>query len=266
MTVAAEAPAHTLDAHTVDAFHRGRFWLVQPQRAGHRAGMDAMMLAAAVPGSFRGPLADFGAGAGAAGLAVVSRCEGATALLVERAPEMAAFAEATLAHPANRHLAGRAAVLRADVTLAGKARVAAGLADNSFDFAIMNPPFNEARDRATPDALRREAHVMEDGLFESWVRTAAATVRPRGGLAVIARPSSLPALLAALSGRFGSAEIVPVHPRPGRPAIRIVVRAVRGARGGLALHPPLMLHEGPAHRFSARADTINNGLASLFAD
>jgi len=262
MTAAAtEAPPHT-----VDAFHRGRFWLVQPERAGHRAGMDAMMLAAAVPTAFTGRLADFGAGAGAAGLAVISRCEGATALLVERAPEMAAFAEATLAHPANRHLAGRAAVLRADVTLTGKARAAAGLADNEFDFAIMNPPFNAAVDRATPDALKRQAHVMEDGLFESWVRTAAATVKPRGGLAVIARPASLRPLLDALAGRFGNAEILAVHPRPDRPAIRIVVRAVRGARGGLVLHPPLMLHVGPGHRFSERADAINNGLAPLFAD
>ncbi|TIW14778.1 MAG: methyltransferase, partial [Mesorhizobium sp.] len=53
-------------AHTVDAFHRGRFWLVQPSQGGHRAGMDAMMLAAAVPSGFSGRLADFGAGAGAA--------------------------------------------------------------------------------------------------------------------------------------------------------------------------------------------------------
>ena len=34
-----------MPAHTVDAFHRGRFWLVQPAKSGHRAGMDAMMLA-----------------------------------------------------------------------------------------------------------------------------------------------------------------------------------------------------------------------------
>ncbi|TIT88992.1 MAG: methyltransferase, partial [Mesorhizobium sp.] len=63
--VASTALAPDTPAHTVDAFHRGRFWLVQP-RSGHRAGMDAMMLAAAVPSSFAGRLADFGAGAGAA--------------------------------------------------------------------------------------------------------------------------------------------------------------------------------------------------------
>ncbi|RUX04971.1 methyltransferase, partial [Mesorhizobium sp. M2A.F.Ca.ET.037.01.1.1] len=66
-------------AHTVDAFHRGRFWLVQPSQGGHRAGMDAMMLAAAVPSRFSGRLADFGAGAGAAALAVLSRCPSAQA-------------------------------------------------------------------------------------------------------------------------------------------------------------------------------------------
>ncbi len=255
-----------LPPHTVDAFHRGRFWLVQPERTGHRAGMDAMMLAAAVPSAFTGRLADLGAGAGAAGLADISRCEGATAVLVERSPEMAAFAEATLAHPANRQFAGRVQVLRADVTLTGRARTAAGLADNSFDFVIMNPPFNTARDRSTPDALKRQAHVMEDGLFESWARTAAAIVKPGGSFAVIARPVSLRALLDALAGRFGSAEILAVHPRADKPAIRIVVRAVRGARGGLSLCPPLMLHEADGNRLSQRAEAIGNGLAPLFAD
>ena len=30
---------------TLDAFHRGAFWLVQPARRGHRAGTDAMFVA-----------------------------------------------------------------------------------------------------------------------------------------------------------------------------------------------------------------------------
>ena len=125
----------------------------------------------------------------------------------------------------------RVSLLAADVALTGKARAAAGLADGAFDFAIMNPPFNAGHDRATPDALKRDAHVMPDGLFERWIRSAAAIVKPRGGLAVIARPQSLEPILAALGGRFGKVEILPVHPRPDAPAIRIVVRAVRGLAG-----------------------------------
>jgi len=253
-------------AHTVDAFHRGHFWLVQPRAAGHRAGMDAMMLAAAVPSSFAGCLADFGAGAGAAGLAVLSRCPSARAVLVERSPEMAGFAAATLAHPGNAHLGDRASVLTADVTLSGKARGDTGLADNAFDFVIMNPPFNAAEDRATPDALRKQAHVMEDGLFENWIRSAAAVVKPRGGLAVIARPEQLGAMLDAIEGRFGDAEMLSVHPRPKAAAIRIVVRAVLGARGKLSIRPPLMLHAETGNGPTERTEMINNGLASLFGD
>jgi tRNA1(Val) A37 N6-methylase TrmN6 len=259
-------PVADLPAYTVDAFHRGCFFLVQPAERGHRAGMDAMMLAAAVPTAFAGRLADFGAGAGAAGFAALSRCEKASVVLVEKSPEMAAYAEATLAHPANAHLAGRATVLRADVTLAGRARAAAGLADNAFDFAIMNPPFNADADRATPDTLKKEAHVMTDGLFEAWLRSAAAIVRPRGGVAVIARPEQVGALLDAFRGRFGNAELLAVHPRADRAAIRIVLRGVRGGRGKLAIRPPLMLHEAGSDRFSRHADAINNGLASLFGD
>lgn len=255
-----------MPGQTIDAFHRGGFFLAQPARGGHRAGMDALALAAAVPSGFAGRLADLGAGAGAAGLAVASRCPGASVVLVENSPVMAGYARQSLNLPENARLRGRVTVLEADVALTGKARTAAGLADNSFDFAIMNPPFNAEIDRATPDDLKRQAHVMEDGLFEAWLRTAAAIVRPRGGVAVIARPVSLAPILAALAGRFGSAQIVPVHARPNAPAIRIVLRATRGARGELSLMPPLVLHETAGNGFSERAEAINAGQASLFGD
>ncbi|PWK68200.1 tRNA1(Val) A37 N6-methylase TrmN6 [Aminobacter sp. AP02] len=254
-----------LPPHTVDAFHRGDFWLVQPRNDGHRAGMDALMLAATVPTAFSGRLADFGAGAGAAGLAVASRCKAAGVLLVELTPEMARFANATLAHPGNAHLTRRASVLVADVGLSGKARAEAGLADASLDFVIMNPPFNPPHHRPTPDALKRQAHVMEDGLFESWIRSAAAMVKPRGGFAIIARPEQLVPILTAMDGRFGKAEIVPVHPREDAAAIRIIIRAVRASRAPLVLCPPLVLHE-QNDSFSQRAQDISSGRSALFGD
>ena len=253
------------DDFSIDAFHRGRFFLVQPRDRGHRAGMDAMMLAAAVPSDFAGRLADFGAGAGAAGLAVAARCPRTSVVLAERAPEMAAFARRSLALAENAEVAARTSVVEADVSLTGRARIAAGLDDSAFDFVIMNPPFNAGHDRATPDALKRAAHVMDADVFETWIRSAAAVVRPRGGLAVIARPTSLRAILDAMDGRFGKAEIVAVHPRAGDAAIRIVVRAVRASRAALSICPPLVLHEA-GDAFSARADAINNGRASLFGD
>jgi len=250
-------------APSVDAFHRGGFVLVQP-REGHRAGLDAMLLAASVPDGFDGRLADLGAGAGAAGLAVAARCPAARVVLVEREARMLAHARLTLAHDANAALAGRVDIVAADVTLTGRARREAGLADASFDAVVMNPPFNEASDRASPDALRRTAHVMEDGLFEGWLRTASAILKPRGTVALIARPHSLRNILAALDGRFGAARVLPVHPRAAAPAIRVIVRAVRGSRAALVLDAPLVLH-GEENGFMPAAEAAINGRAALFA-
>jgi tRNA1(Val) A37 N6-methylase TrmN6 len=251
---------------TVDAFHRGRFHLVQPARGAHRAGMDAMVLAAAVPGHFAGLALDFGSGTGAVGLAVLSRCPSAKVLLVEKSAEMAGFASQTLALPQNERVAGRGCVINADVGLTGKARGAAGLTDRMADFVLMNPPFNDYRDRATPAELRRQAHVADEALFAIWLRSAAAVLKSRGVVGLIARPASLPVILDALDGRFGGTEIVPIHPAADKAAIRIVVRATKGSRGGLSLAPPLLLHESPANGPTARAEALINGQASLFGD
>lgn len=251
------------DTPSVDAFHRGRFVLVQPKK-GHRAGLDAMLLAAAAPKDFSGRLADLGAGAGAAGLAVAARCKQANIVLVEREAEMLHHAKLSLAHPANAFLRPHVEALAADVNWSGAARRQAGLDDNSFDFVLMNPPFNAPGDRTSPDPLRRAAHVMETGLFENWLRTAAALVRPRGGVALIARPQSLGEILAALEGRFGGARILPVNARAGEAAIRIIVRAVRGSRAPLALLPPLFLHDSAQSGFAAPAEDAISGCATLF--
>lgn len=256
-------PDHARD-HTIDAFHRGRFFLVQPKDSGHRIGMDAMLLAATIPDGANGRLADLGAGAGGAGLAVLSRLDGVSASLVERSPIMAGYARRSLALEENSHLRGRTEIIVADVTLAGNARRAVGLVDDTYDFVILNPPFNEAADRKTPDALKAEAHAMEDtNLFESWLRTAGAILKPSGQVSVIARPHSLGPILDATRGRFGAIEITPVQPREGEDAIRILVTAIKQSRGQLALRPPLIIHSGDGHGFSEEMNACNNGVEAL---
>src|ERR1700676_2036790 len=67
---------------TEDAFLGGQLRLRQ-LKSGHRAGHDAMLLAAATPARPGGRGADFGAGVGAAGLAVARRVAGIDLVLVE---------------------------------------------------------------------------------------------------------------------------------------------------------------------------------------
>lgn len=248
-------------SETIDAFHRGAFHIVQPKGRGHRAGMDAMLLAALVADERAVRVADLGAGAGAAGLAVASRLEGAEVVLFERSAEMAQFARKSLALAENERFSQRVSVVEADVTLTGKDRNAAGLVDDSFHHVIMNPPFNDASDRLTPDALKAQAHAMTDGLFESWVRTAGAIMIPGGQLSLIARPQSIAEIIAACGRRFGGIEITPIHPREGENAVRILVTAIKGSRARLALRAPLVMHGEGTHKFSDFVDDMNNGRA-----
>ncbi|UVD57587.1 methyltransferase [Rhizobium sp. Pop5] len=247
---------------TIDAFHRGAFHLVQPKGRGHRAGMDAMLLAALVADARPVRVADLGAGAGAAGLAVASRLPNAQVVLFERSTEMADYARRSTLLPGNAHLAGRVSVVEADVTLTAKARNDAGLLDESFHHVIMNPPFNDAGDRRTPDALKAEAHAMIDGLFESWIRTAGAIMIPGGQLSLIARPESIAEIIDACGRRFGGLEITAIHPRDGENAVRVLVTGIKGSRARLSLRAPLIMHEEGSHKFSPLVDDFNNGRAA----
>ncbi len=249
-------------AETVDAFHRGRFHIVQPRDRGHRSGMDAMLLASLVAASGPVRVADLGAGAGAAGMAVASRLEEAEVTLFERSPEMAAYARKSLALAGNERFAARVSVIEADVAVTGKTRIASGLADDHFHHVIMNPPFNDASDRRTPDSLKAEAHAMTDGLFEAWIRTAGAIMVPGGQLSLIARPQSIAEIIEACGKRFGGLEITAIHPRDGENAVRILVTAIKGSRARLNLRAPLVMHEPGSHRFSAFVDDLNNGRAA----
>lgn len=246
-------------SETIDAFHRGRFHLVQPKGRGHRAGMDAMLLAALVPDSAVGRVADLGAGAGAAGLAVATRLPDVRVTLIERSGVMVDYARRSLALAHNEHLRERVDVIEADVTLVGAARQAAGLADEAFDHVLMNPPFNPAPDRRTPDALKAEAHAMAPGLLESWVRTAGAIARPGAQLSLIARPVSLPDIVTACGRRFGGLQVTPIHPRAEEDAIRILVTAIKGSRAAMRMRFPIVMHEATGHGFSAKVDDLNNG-------
>jgi tRNA1(Val) A37 N6-methylase TrmN6 len=252
----------TSSDHTIDAFHRGRFHLVQPKGGGHRSGVDAMLLASLVADDRPIRIADLGSGAGAAGLAVASRLPEAQVLLIERSPLMVDYARRTLTLAENAFLADRVDVLEADVSLTGKARVAAGLEDEIFDHVIMNPPFNDAGDRRTPDALKAEAHAMTENLFEVWIRTAGAIMKPGGQLSLIARPQSIAEIIAACGRRFGGIEITSLHPRAGENATRILVTAIKGSRARLNLRAPLIIHGGDGHTFASDVDDFNNGRAA----
>jgi tRNA1(Val) A37 N6-methylase TrmN6 len=84
---------------TEDAFLGGQLRLRQP-KSGHRAGHDAMLLAAATLARPGDRVAEFGAGVGAAGLALARRVGTIGLVLVEIDPRLAALARENAARNA----------------------------------------------------------------------------------------------------------------------------------------------------------------------
>ncbi|MBI5262270.1 MAG: methyltransferase [Bradyrhizobium sp.] len=223
---------------TEDAFLGGQLRLRQP-RSGHRAGHDAILLAAATSARAGERVVDLGAGVGTAGLALAKRVAGIDLTLVEIDPELAALARANAASNA---IPAQVAVL--DVTAGAEAFAAAELPPDGVDAVLMNPPFNDPeRHRASPDRARHSAHVAMADTLSAWVHAARRILKSGGVLTLIWRADGLADVLAALSRGFGSLAILPVHGEAARPAIRVLVRAVKGGRAPTQILPGLMLNE-----------------------
>ncbi|MEE8630779.1 MULTISPECIES: tRNA1(Val) (adenine(37)-N6)-methyltransferase [Methylobacterium] len=238
----------------------GRLVLRQPARGGHRAGTDAVLLAATAGARAGETVCDLGAGTGAVGLAVALACPEARVMLVERDGEAAALARINA--EANG-LAARVRVVEADVTAPGRERRAAGLLPDTVDLLLTNPPFFEpGRHRASPVAAKASAHgFSEPGGLEAWLRTCADLVRPGGRMVMIHRADALPACLDAMAGRFGGLSVTPVQPRADAAANRVLVAGVRGSRAPFSLLPALVLH-GSDGRFTPGVEAMHRGGAA----
>jgi len=225
-------------ATTDDAFLGGRLRLRQPA-TGHRAGHDAILLAAACSAHPGDRVVDFGAGVGTAGLALARRVAGLSLVLIEIDPNLAGLARVNAA--ANNSPAD---VIVMDVAASAHAFADAGLAPDSADLVLMNPPFNDpARHRASPDQVRKTAHVATASTLDDWIHAARRLLKSGGVLTLIWRADGIADVLAALDRGFGSLMILPVHGDPSQPAIRILVRAVKGGKAPAAIGAGLALRD-----------------------
>ena len=225
---------------TEDAFLGGQL-RVRQFKSGHRAGHDAVLLAAATAARPGDRVADFGAGAGIAGLAVARRVSGIGLLLVEIDAALADLARGNAG--AN---AIHADVIVLDVEADAAAFATAGLMPDSVDAVLMNPPFNDpARHRASPDTARGTAHMATATTLAKWIHAARRLLKSKGVLTVIWRADGIAEVLAALDQGFGSLQILPVHGDPQSPANRILVRATKGGRAPTQIHPALLLNDEP---------------------
>lgn len=228
----------------------GRVRLLQPAGGGYRAAIDPVLLAAAVPARAGQAVLDVGVGTGAALLCLLARCPGVVATGLELRPDHAALAGRSLA------LNGWSArIVVGDVQ--GRPAPVEG---NAFDHVLTNPPFHGPGTRPPHDG-RAGAHMEEVPLAE-WLGFCLRCLKPRGMLTVIHRADRLGDILAALRGKAGAVEVLPLWPKAGQAAKRVIVRACKGAKSPLTVHPGMVLH-GDDGAFTAGAQAVLRDGAAL---
>lgn len=244
---------------TRDRFLGGKVNVFQPQQ-GFRAGLDTVLLAAAIS-SRSERLLDLGAGVGTAGLCALADLPQLEATLAELQVDLADLAARNIS---DNGFASRAFVVRTDVTAPGARRQADGLIPDHYSTVIANPPFFDASagTKAKGDARATARHMPAQDL-DKWVKCAATCAAPGGEVIFISPAAMLPALLKSFGARFGALCILPIAPRPGLDASRILIRGIKGSKGPMRLLPSLILHEAEGNHFAADIDPIFRGNSRL---
>ena len=219
---------------TDDAFLSGRLQLWQPAK-GYRAATDPVLLAAACPATAGQSVLDLGCGVGTAALCLGARVPGLTlwGLEVQEAYADLARRNAERNGMALQVVTGDLTQLPVDLR-------------HSFDHVIANPPYYPRGGTPSPVPGRDLALRAEVGLA-TWVAAATRRLHPGGMLTLICGADGLPEVLSALSPKMGSVVALPLAPREGRAALRIILRARKGGRGAFQLLAPFVIHRGATH-------------------
>ncbi len=252
-------PAQAL---TRNGFLDGRFELFQP-KTGLRAGSDAMFLASAIPAKPGDTIVEAGVGTAAAALALLTRVAGTRVLGIENHPPHAALARKNAIH---NDMADRLVVADGDiVTMGVRAMAQSGLAP-PFDHAMANPPYHDPTQvRAGQSSSRAAAHMMPPGALAVWVENLALAVRDGGSVTFIHRAQALPELLTAMDRQLGAIHILPLVPRAGQAAVRVLVRGLRASNAPTQLLHPVPLHEADGSHTS-QSDAILRKCEALDLD
>ncbi len=232
-----------------ETFLDGRVKARQPE-TGFRSGTDAVLLAAAIPAQAAQAALELGAGSGVASLCLAARVPGVIVTGVE--------------------------VDAALVALAGENAVASGLqaafvASDIFDLppvlkrdfaqVLANPPFH-GEGAVPPDPARARA-LMDDGTLPQWLSLGLQRTVSGGFFTTILRADRLNDALAALPKT--GVNILPLWPRAGMAAKRVILQARKGSRAPVGLLAGLALHEADG-RYTAAAEAILRDGASLAMD
>jgi len=234
-----------------DRFLGGRIVARQPIR-GFRSGLDAVVVAAAVPADAGDEILELGSGAGVATLCLAARVPPCRILGLEIVPELVEMARAN----------ARANQMDSRVHFEeGDALDMQTSMQREFAHVFCNPPFHDEKGQTSPSKERVLA-LRDDGRFGHWLIAGLKRVRAGGTFTAIMRADRIGEALQALPSQ--GAVIFPFWPQQGRVAKRAILQIRKNSSSPLALLSGLVLHE-ESGRYTADADAVlrNGGFLAL---
>jgi tRNA1(Val) A37 N6-methylase TrmN6 len=241
-------------ATTANSLLGGKVIFYQPAE-GYRAAIDPVLLAAAVPARAGDHVLDLGAGAGATTLCLARRVPDCRVTGLEIDPALVAMART---NAAENGMSERVAFVVGNVAAPPKE-----LRAESFDVVMLNPPYRaEGSGTPSPDAAKRQANEEGEADLRVWIGAALDFVKPKGALVVIHRADRLDDIVALVAGKAGEIAILPLWPKAGKSAKRLILRARKGIRTGTTMLPGLVLHETDG-KYTAAAETVLRDGAAL---
>ena len=229
-----------------DTFLNGRVVVRQPE-TGFRAGLDAVMLAAAVPDGANA--LELGAGAGTASLCLAARLTSIAITGIEIDRDLVRLANDNAAANAMQDRVRFAAANAFALPLEFK---------RDYDCVLINPPFH-GEGQASPEPSRVRA-LMDDGTLSDWLQAGLKRTISGGTFTAILRADRLNEALSALP--LTGVSVLPLWPKAGEPAKRILIQLRKGSGAPFRLLPGLILHDGSG-AYTPDADAILRGKAAL---
>lgn len=230
-----------------------RVQLYQPAE-GFRTSLDSVMLAAACPVRDGQSVLDLGCGVGSAGLCVMVRVTNISLSGADIQGDHIALAEK---NAAANGVQARCRFLCADVR---------DLDLDAHDHVICNPPYLDSGAH-TPSPRDAKAlamgHQDAELSLQDWVDCAFRHIKGRGSLTMIHEAGRVDEIILALGKRFGATEIIPLWPRAGVPAKRVIVRSWKHRKSPATIHPGLVLHETDS-AYTPAAESVLRNARALF--
>lgn len=212
---------------------------------GFRTSMDSVFLAAACKAEKGARVLDLGCGVGGASFCLLWRVPETHVTGIDIQDDHVHLARENIAL---NKMEGRADFITGDMRSFHDAQ--------RFDHVICNPPYLEAGRYTVSPQEKKAAALGHDGTdveLKDWIDAAFDNLKSSGSLTMIHRADMTDKIILCMGKRFGAVEIIPLWPRAGEEAKRVIIRAVKDRKSPARMHAGIVLHEGEGQSAAANA-------------